>query len=70
MWLYELTNANVVKPDLWKHCEGKQVLNAIVGQTGFAGSPALIEATFVRWNGEDAQVPEELTELREYLNRL
>ncbi len=59
-----------VAPDLWKHCEGKQVLNAVAMHTGFSGSPALIEAALVRWNGDEAQVPGELTQLREYLNRI
>jgi Protein of unknown function (DUF4435)/AAA ATPase domain len=56
--------------DLWKVCEGKQVLNDIARNAGFAGAPALIQATFVAWAREGAQIPEELIAFRDYLARL
>lgn len=56
--------------ELWKICEGKQVLNNIAGLVGFAGSPALEQAAFAAWAREDHPNPEELDALRNYLNAL
>lgn len=56
--------------DLWKFCEGKQVLNDVARAIGFAGAPALIQATFAYWVREGAQIPEELVSFREYLAKL
>jgi hypothetical protein len=55
---------------LWKVCEGKQVLNDVARATGFAGAPALTQATFVAWARDEARLPEELAAFREYLTRL
>lgn len=56
--------------NFWKICEGKQVLNDVARSTGFAGAPALIQATFVAWARDGAQIPEELMAFREYLATL
>ncbi|MGK2940120.1 MAG: AAA family ATPase [Immundisolibacter sp.] len=55
---------------LWKVCEGKQVLNDVARTVGFAGAPALVQATFAAWARDGAQIPEELTAFREYLAKL
>lgn len=51
-------------------CEGKQVLNDVARTTGFAGAPALVQATFAAWARDGAQIPEELIAFRGYLARL
>ncbi len=56
-----------VQDAFWKICEGKQVLNAVAQETGFAGSPALVQAAFSFWSREGNQIPAELSELRAYL---
>ena len=55
---------------LWKVCEGKQVLNDVARTTGFAGAPALVQATFVAWARDGAQIPEDLIAFRDYLEGL
>lgn len=67
------TNSYARKRDtdnLWKVCEGKQVLNDVARNTGFAGAPALIQAVFAAWAREGAQIPEEITAFRDYLAKL
>ena len=56
--------------NLWKGCEGKQVLNAIAQASGYAGTPALILATFATWAREGIQLSDELTAFRAYLGQL
>jgi predicted ATPase len=55
---------------LWKTCEGKQVLNATARSMGFADQQALTQATFAFWSRNQAQIPEELASLRNYLAAL
>jgi hypothetical protein len=55
---------------LWKTCEGKQVLNDVARALGFAGAPTLSQAAFAAWSREDAAIPGELAELRNYLSGL
>jgi hypothetical protein len=52
---------------LWMICEGKQVFNVIAHSIGFADQQALTQATFALWVRDQAQVPEELQVLRQYL---
>lgn len=59
-----------IQDDLWKRCEGKQVLSQIAGSIGFAGPPALEQATFATWNRHGAVLPAELVALRDYLDGL
>ena len=56
--------------DLWKVCEGKQVLNDVARTAGFAGASAMVQATFAAWAREGAELPEELSVFREYLAAL
>ncbi len=56
--------------DLWKDCEGKQVLNDIAQIVGFSDATSMVQATFVRWEREDVQIPDELVKFREYLTML
>lgn len=53
--------------DLWKVCEGKQVLNSVARAVGFAGSPTMVQATFAAWERGGLELSEELSALREYL---
>ena len=55
---------------LWKTCEGKQVLNDVARSVGFAGMPALVQATFAAWAREGATIPQELLGLRAYVAAL
>lgn len=58
-------------PDLWKHCEGKEVLHRIAPEIGFAGADALTRAASVLWNDpESGAVFEELQTLRDYVQSL
>jgi len=58
------------KEDLWKSCEGKQVLNNVAVKAGFTDKRAMIRAAFVAWRREDAQIPQELVAFRAYLAAL
>lgn len=55
---------------LWKHCEGKQVLNDVARSIGFAGAPALSSAAFAAWDRNPSTVPDELAAFRRYLDDL
>lgn len=59
-----------VEDTLWKTCEGKQVLNDVARAIGFNGAPAHSQAAFTAWSREGAAIPDELAELRSYLNGL
>lgn len=54
-------------PDLWKRCEGKQVLNNVARACGFAGSPAHTLASFAAWERDAALISEELALVRRYV---
>jgi predicted ATPase len=56
--------------ELWKSCEGKQVLNSVAVAAGFAGAQAMILATFAAWAREGAEIPPELAAFRAYLAAL
>jgi hypothetical protein len=56
--------------DLWKHCEGKQVLNDVALAAGFIGASAMIQAVFVAWERDNTVIPQELIALRDYLAKL
>jgi energy-coupling factor transporter ATP-binding protein EcfA2 len=58
------------KEDLWKICEGKQVLNNVSRAAGFSGPQALTQAAFTLWSRDESRIPEELRAFREYLARL
>ncbi|MGB8526584.1 MAG: DUF4435 domain-containing protein [Rhodoplanes sp.] len=53
--------------DLWKVCEGKQVLNDVARAVGFVDAPALVQAAFAFWRRDGGQLPEELKAFQEYL---
>ena len=53
--------------DLWKTCEGKQVLNEVARAIGFAGAPALLQAAFATWERQNPEIPNELIAFRQYL---
>lgn len=55
------------RDDFWTMCEGKQVLNAIARQSGFADSAALCQAALAVWRSERVAIPEALAELRAYV---
>lgn len=54
-------------PELWKSCEGKQVLAEIAGKLGFAGSDTLIQASTAAWERDDRTLPQEVSELRAFV---
>lgn len=56
--------------DLWKTCEGKQVLNDVARAAGFANALAMIQAAFVVWSRDQAEIAEELIAFRDYLRML
>ncbi len=58
------------KPDLWKQCEGKQVLNEIASKVGFADSHSLISAAFTYWENNKNLLPDEILTFREYLSKI
>lgn len=56
--------------DLWKHCEGKQVLNSVARGTGLSGAPALIAALHAMWDRDSATIPAELIAMRAFIASL
>lgn len=58
------------EPDLWKKCEGKQVLNEIARKAGYSGAPALESAAYALWQKLGPGLPAELKELKAYLDGL
>jgi hypothetical protein len=56
--------------NLWKICEGKQVLNATARTAGFTDQQALSQAAFALWARNPDEIPEELLVLRNYLSAL
>ena len=54
--------------ELWKYCEGKQVFRAISQDLGFADAQAAEGAIFVAWESDDALVPDEVRQIRDYVN--
>jgi len=56
--------------NLWRDCEGKQVLNDICRRIGFANAPTMMQATFALWEREIELLPEELNEVRNYIGAL
>jgi hypothetical protein len=53
--------------DLWKICEGKQVLNNIARIVGFSGQTTMVQAAFSVWTRDELKIPEELATFRNYL---
>lgn len=56
--------------DLWKVCEGKQVLRTIARRLGFANAEALELAALTIWEETPHLVPDELRQLRLYVEQL
>jgi predicted ATPase len=56
--------------DLWKFCEGKQVLNQIARKSGYSGTPALMSAAYALWQKSSSEISPELIDLRKYLTQL
>ncbi|HHJ19286.1 MAG TPA: DUF4435 domain-containing protein [Gammaproteobacteria bacterium] len=61
---------NREEADIWKICEGKQVLNDVAGMVGFKDAPTLVQAAFTLWERDGCQIPEELSDLRSHLESL
>lgn len=59
-----------VHMDLWKECEGKQVLVSIAPQAGFSGPDALIQASIAAWERDAALLPAEVASLRTFVDSL
>jgi hypothetical protein len=56
--------------DLWKDCEGKQVLADIAPKIGFAGSDALIQAATAAWERDPRILPDAVKALRAFVASL
>lgn len=56
--------------DFWTVCEGKQVLNAVAREFGYANAQALILAALAAWERDQGLLPEAVAEFRRYLARL
>lgn len=50
--------------ELWKVCEGKEVMRSMARTLGFADHNALERAVVAYWNSDDARLPSEILELR------
>lgn len=55
---------------MWKTCEGKEVFRAIVNQLGYSDEDAAQRAILALWIRTPALLPEELLDMREYINAL
>jgi predicted ATPase len=64
---YEKTRTSA---DLWRTCEGKQALNQIARQVGFVDASAMMRASFGLWERDPSLVPNELADLRSYVQSL
>lgn len=56
--------------DLWKLCMGKEVLKQMPHRYGFTRPHRLEREIRTSWRSEDALLPDELTQLREYIRGL
>lgn len=56
--------------DLWKNCEGKEVLSSVARSAGYNGVANVIDAALVVWDSDKAAVPVELGRLRTYLDSM
>ena len=52
---------------LWKKCEGKELLQYVAKECGYAGVPFLMSATFEAWERDERRIPREVKSLRRYL---
>ncbi len=56
--------------ELWKVCMGKEVLKQLPQRFGFTRASALERTIREHWRNEQVEVPDELTELRQYIRDL
>lgn len=56
--------------DLWKFCEGKQVLSSIYTSAGSSGPKAFMQVVHTAWERDAAPVSEPLQALRDYIAAL
>lgn len=56
-------------PDLWKVCEGKEVMKAMAKALNFTGHHALEQAVVTYWNTDPIRLPAELAQFRSTLNK-
>ena len=59
-----------VHQDLWKKCEGKQVLGRLASAIGLAGVHQLEKAVLRNWNENPGDIPNEVSSLRERLSKI
>ena len=52
--------------ELWRECEGKEVLASLAPRIGYAGPRPLIQATLVTWERE-LRAPDELVSVQRYV---
>lgn len=58
------------RDSLWKVCEGKEVFRSLVAPLGFADQDAAERAIVAAWARKPEVIPNELAELRNYLQNL
>src|SRR5690606_1672211 len=56
--------------NLWRMCEGKNVLMIVARALGFLSPSSLIQAIFAVWEAKRCELPCELLALRNYLSCL
>lgn len=56
--------------DLWKHCDGKEVLHRIAPQLGYTSASVLGQAAFALWERDANLLPAEVVAIRTYVNSL
>lgn len=53
--------------DLWKVCEGKEIVRAVAQDVGFANAHTFEQAATTLWAAAEERLPPEVLELRKYL---
>lgn len=56
--------------NLWKICEGKQILKDVAIRVGFAGPPHLERAMLAAWTRNDVPLPTEVAQVRKYVTAI
>lgn len=59
-----------LSPDLWKKCMGKEVLGVLPTELGLRGADVLESNVKKIWESQEANAPQELVELRAYIDSI
>jgi hypothetical protein len=58
------------EPDFWKYCMGKQAVEAVARQLGFASAEVLEKHVLQLWENEEGTLPDQVKKIRDYLAEL